>query len=41
MRQQRLYNGLHLRAIELENRVNDVAYKVIALIYITHTHTDL
>ncbi len=33
-------NGLHLRDIELENTVNEVAYKVISLINMTHTHKE-
>ncbi len=31
------YNGLHLKDIELENTVNEIAYKVISLINKTHT----
>ncbi len=31
--------GLHLRDVELENTVNEVPYKVISLINMTHTHT--
>ncbi len=35
------YNGLHLRDIELENTVNEVTYKVISLINMTHTQRDM
>ncbi len=34
------YNGLHFRDIEIENTVNEVAYKVISLINMTHTHKE-
>ncbi len=30
------YNVLHLRDIELENTVNEVTYKMISLINMTH-----
>ncbi len=33
------HNGLHLRDIELENTVNEVAFKVISLINMTHKET--
>ncbi len=34
------YNVLYLRDIELENTVNEVAFKVISLINMTHTHRE-
>ncbi len=35
------YNGLNLRDIELEYTVNEVAYKVISLINMTHIQKDI
>ncbi len=35
------YNGLHLKYIELENTVNEIAYKVISLINKIHTQRDI